>query len=141
MISKLLRWLAACFDGKLWTQRQAVELATMLYEMNLVTYNAYPALTGGCLYKKGKRKDLDILFYPANNRGKKTSVIEKDMLLKKLATVDFTIGQDYGWCVKATWQGKDVDLFFSGYGFTKGHAEQLAHPLLVVSCTGGGHYR
>ena len=45
-----------------WTLHQAVELCTKV-EQICPAYGCHVALTGGCLYKSGPRKDADLLFY------------------------------------------------------------------------------
>lgn len=75
-----------------------------------VAYNhgGHVALTGGCLFKDGKRKDIDLLFY----RIRQVPEIDETGLLKDLEELGFTIGERYGWVVKSTWEGYNVDLFF-----------------------------
>lgn len=114
MIAALLRKLASHFDSTLWSQAEGIALCRQLFEYNLQQYNAYPALTGGTLYKFGRRKDLDVLFYPSNCNGRH-AYIKKEDLLNRLHAKGFTILSDSGYLVKAKWQGKDIDFFFTGY--------------------------
>src|ERR1035437_5571090 len=48
-------------DGQ-WTQTEAIELCVKV-EAICPKYGCHVALTGGLLYKQGKRKDCDLLFY------------------------------------------------------------------------------
>lgn len=77
-------------------------------------YGFHTALTGGCLYKDGMRKDLDILFYQRTDRP-----ADKPGLLLKLASeLDIAVYHDYGFVVKAaTSRANDavpLDLLFPG---------------------------
>ena len=65
----------------MWVQSQAIESIAP-------KFGAHVALTGGCLYKDGERKDLD--------------------------TVGFNImlTQDFGWCKKAVFFDKKIDFLF-----------------------------
>jgi len=47
---------------ELWTQEAAMKLCREI-EMIAPLHGAHVALTGGCLYKAGPRKDLDLVFY------------------------------------------------------------------------------
>lgn len=91
-----------------WKQSQAIELASEI-EKGAPQFGAHVALTGGCLYKRGKRKDADFLFY----RIRQVEEIDEAGLLKWLADNGLEIGERYGWVVKAkTSTGMSVDLFF-----------------------------
>ena len=79
------------------------------------------ALTGGVLYKVGPRKDLDLLFY----RIRQSEKIDYELLFMMLEKIGITVSAHYGWCHKAAYQGKPIDIFFpedkdapneSGYG-------------------------
>ncbi len=71
-------------------------------------FGCHVALTGGCLYKSGLRKDCDVLFY----RIRQTPEINVDGLFEALAMRGFVRQSGFGWCYKATWEGKPVDCFF-----------------------------
>ena len=45
-----------------WTQEEAIALCKKI-ESIVPLAGCHVALTGGCLYRDGHRKDLDILFY------------------------------------------------------------------------------
>jgi hypothetical protein len=90
-----------------WTLIDAVKVATEL-ERIAPLHGAHVALTGGCLYKTGPRKDLDILFY----RIRQVKEIDESGLLAALEDRGFELGSRYGWVQKATYDGKPVDLFF-----------------------------
>lgn len=90
-----------------WTQQQAIELCRKI-EMLAPKYGCHVALTGGTLYHFGERKDADILFY----RIRQVEEIDVDGLMSALADIGITPGRDYGWCHKATYEGRAIDFFF-----------------------------
>ena len=71
-------------------------------------FGAHVALTGGLLYKKGQRKDCDLLFYCI----RQIDEIDEGGLLAALTEIGFTIKERKGWVRKAEYGGKQVDLFF-----------------------------
>lgn len=71
-------------------------------------FGAHVALTGGCLYKKGERKDIDILFY----RIRQVSEIDQDGLFKAMSIIGFSEPNGMGWCFKTKFNGFSIDLFF-----------------------------
>ncbi len=97
--------LVECSEG--WTLEEALSLFPALY-VTAQRVGLYPALTGGTLYKEGRRKDLDILFY----RNRQQMVLQREELLERLSDMGFEIGRRYGWVTKAKYRGKSVDLFF-----------------------------
>lgn len=72
------------------------------------SFGCHVALTGGCLYKQGERKDLDILFY----RIRQVEKIDKDGLLNALGLLGFKDISGFGWIHKASVAGYSVDMFF-----------------------------
>lgn len=92
----------------LWTHDEAVELCVII-ESIVPAYGCHVALTGGTLYKTGKRKDCDILFYRIRQQKCIDMVGMWDALAKK---ADFTKLSGFGWCYKAQYEGKSVDCFF-----------------------------
>lgn len=93
--------------GVMWSREQAIELCTAI-EVVVPEHGAHVALTGGCLYKKGERKDIDLLFYCIRQRDR----IDEEGVLNALRKLGFVIGKHHGWVFKAKFEGKDVDLFF-----------------------------
>ena len=71
-------------------------------------YGCHVALTGGCLYKNGDRKDVDILFY----RIRQVEKIDHDGLIKALESAGFYEIEGFGWILKGKYKGIDVDMFF-----------------------------
>ena len=51
-----------CQTSVAWTQKQAISFCTSL-EGIAPAYGAHVALTGGLLYRSGKRKDCDVVIY------------------------------------------------------------------------------
>jgi len=60
------------------------------------------------LYKEGERKDCDLLFY----RIRQEPVIRMWELFEALETVGFYEIRGLGWCWKAIYEGRNLDLFF-----------------------------
>ena len=90
-----------------WTLEEAVALCRKI-EAICPAYGCHVALTGGTLYKHGPRKDCDLLFY----RIRQIPVIFGEDLWVALAEIGFVKNKGYGWCFKATYEGKPVDCFF-----------------------------
>lgn len=96
----------------MWNLQSAVELCRKL-EPIASGFGYHVALTGGCLYKHGDRKDADILFYRVSGFD---DLVYMDMLdAFKDAGLDFFEGipaNHRGWLVRAKYEGNRVDLFF-----------------------------
>jgi hypothetical protein len=93
-----------------WTQKQAIEFAKIL-EGIAPEFGCHVALTGGCLYGDGERKDADFVFY----RIRQEARIKIAGLFSKLAQMNVTVLGDYGFVVKANWgpaPGKHIDFLF-----------------------------
>jgi len=88
-------------------QSEAVLLCKHI-EVFAPVYGCHVALTGGCLYKDGDRKDVDILFY----RIRQVPKIDVDGL--KAALKEFGFGEitGFGWILKSEYKGSKVDMFF-----------------------------
>ena len=71
-------------------------------------FGCHVALTGGCLYKDGDRKDLDILFY----RIRQIKEIDKDGLFKALEKLGMSDISGFGWLHKAKHGVHSIDIFF-----------------------------
>lgn len=91
----------------MWALERAVKLCTAVEEI-APQFGAHVALTGGCLYKNGERKDADLLFYCIRQRDR----IDEEGLLDALRALGFFIGAHHGWVYKAKFEDGDVDLFF-----------------------------
>jgi hypothetical protein len=90
-----------------WTQQQAIDLCRKI-EAIAPQYGCHVALTGGCLYRDGERKDADILFY----RIRQWEQIDVVGLMAALVEIGVDPGRDHGWCHKATYEGRAIDFFF-----------------------------
>lgn len=90
-----------------WTQSEAIRMCKQI-ESICPKYGCHVALTGGLLYKDGTRKDADILFY----RIRQVDKIDFVGLFKALKSINFVKIGGFGWCHKATFNGKPVDCFF-----------------------------
>lgn len=90
-----------------WTQPQALDLCRRI-EAVCPPFGCHVALTGGLLYKDGPRKDADILFY----RIRQVEEIDMNGLFGALAAIGLERTRGFGWCFKATYDGRAVDCFF-----------------------------
>ena len=82
----------------MWTRDAAIAVATQL-ESIAPQFGAHIALTGGCLYKDGPRKDCDFIVYRIRQR----KVIDVDGFLDAARQFGITLVRDYGFCVKMVW--------------------------------------
>lgn len=101
----------ACNEGK-WTHEQARELCVAVEPIAQLN-NCHVALTGGCLYKNGERKDCDLLFYGIRKRGP----INRDQLISDImAVTGIRVTGTFGWVVKCqTKDLKGIDMLFPEY--------------------------
>ncbi len=90
-----------------WTQAEAIALCREI-EAICPPFGCHVALTGGLLYKDGPRKDCDLLFY----RIRQVEEIDEDGLFGALSAIGVEKASGFGWCHKATYQGKQIDCFF-----------------------------
>lgn len=90
-----------------WTQQEAINMCVLI-EQVIPAHGAHIALTGGSLYKTGPRKDADVLFY----RIRQWKRIEMQEMWEALEKIGFVKLSGFGWCYKATFNGKPVDCFF-----------------------------
>lgn len=89
-----------------WHITDAIDFCRML-EPICPEFGCHIALTGGCLYKKGFRKDLDIIIY----RIRQSDFINWDGLLGKMGEMGIMQLSDAGnWCFKAEYEGKKIDF-------------------------------
>lgn len=86
---------------------KAIKLCSKLYQILSPLY-FYPALTGGCLYKEGERKDCDVVIF--RNRQAHTDFELRD-LEPVLSLAGFTDFQHFGFVTKCKYQGDALDLF------------------------------
>lgn len=94
--------------SKQWNTEQAIKLCRKL-EVIAPRFGAHIALTGGCLYKDGDRKDVDIMVY----RIRQVQEVDKVGFFEAIKeALDIDWIDDFGWCNKATINGKDIDFFF-----------------------------
>jgi len=89
-----------------WTQAEAIELCVKV-ESICPNFGCHVALTGGLLYKRGPRKDCDLLFY----RIRQVEQIDLDGLWKALKEIGVDQVTGFGWCYKARYNGKSLDCF------------------------------
>lgn len=90
-----------------WTQAEAIELCIEV-EAICPQYGCHVALTGGLLYKEGRRKDCDLLFY----RIRQVDEIDYKGLWSALSDIGLVQTTGFGWCYKAVYKGKNIDCFF-----------------------------
>lgn len=90
-----------------WTQADAIALCIEL-EAIAPDFGAHIGLTGGLLYKQGERKDVDIIIY----RIRQVEAIDITGLFDAFELLGVRKVSGFGWCHKATYQGKPIDFFF-----------------------------
>ena len=88
---------------------QAVILCSAL-ESVAPYYGCHVALTGGCLYKAGELKDIDIVVY----RIRQWSRINQIGLLRAFSELGLIVIKDFGFCIKCDYYDTPVDLLFPG---------------------------
>jgi len=86
---------------------KAIELCRLI-ESFCPNYGCHVALTGGCLYKDGEHKDIDILFY----RVRQVVGIDRAGLTQALGDNGVSLDSTFGWMQKMRWQGLKIDVFF-----------------------------
>lgn len=89
-----------------WTQEEAIWMASRVEDV-CPDFGCHVALTGGCLYKSGPRKDLDLIFYRIRQ-----SKINPEGLFAALQVIGIVKKTGFGWCVKAEYKGKNIDCLF-----------------------------
>jgi hypothetical protein len=93
-------------------QRKAIQLCKKLESIS-PPFGLHVALTGGCLYKYGERKDVDIILYRIRQ------VHEPDYLgfYMKCSEMNIcTVVAEHGWVTKATTpEGINIDFFNTEY--------------------------
>lgn len=96
------------FNTGPWTLDRAAGLCREL-ENIAPAYGAHVALTGGCLYKDGGRKDVDIHLY----RIRQINDIDwEGFFLAIKNAYGIRLVKDHGWCKKAvTRYGDKIDFF------------------------------
>ena len=86
---------------------RAVSICAMI-ELVSPKFGCHVALTGGCLYKYGERKDIDLLFY----RIRQITEIDYVGLFDALSQLGFKKPEGFGWLFKSDYDGCPVDMFF-----------------------------
>lgn len=89
-----------------WTQPEAIEICRLV-ELICPHFGYHVGLTGGCLYKDGPRKDLDLVFYKIRK-----AEPDQEGMFKALRTICVEVQENFGFCVKATYKTKSIDLLF-----------------------------
>lgn len=90
-----------------WSLDEAVEVCRIVEDI-CPKFGCHVALTGGTLYKGGRRKDCDLLFY----RIRQVKEIDLDGLWDALAKFGFEKVSGFGWVYKAKFGVKSLDCFF-----------------------------
>lgn len=91
---------------KVWTQEEAIKMARNIEEVARLV-GAHIGLTGGCLYKDGPRKDLDIVVYRVRQL-----VFDRDRFFDLLRAIGIVRLEDHGFVAKATYGPRDIDFLF-----------------------------
>lgn len=90
-----------------WTQEEAIKLCTLI-ESVCPKFGCHVALTGGLLYREGPRKDCDVVLY----RIRQVKQIDLDGLWQALGSVGIHKYKGWGWCYKALYQRRGIDILF-----------------------------
>lgn len=88
----------------------AIQLCKILH-LALEPYGFFIALTGGTLYKEGRRKDIDLILY----KKRESMPREHDEVIDLrhvFNSVGVNIIESYGFCTKARWEGIDIDILY-----------------------------
>ena len=96
-------------EEKFATAADGIELCRKLKPV-LEIIGLYPALTGGVLYKDGRRKDIDIVIYRNRQEVRSFELNDKNVELALNAT-GVEITEYFGFVTKAKWNGFTVDIF------------------------------
>ena len=88
-----------------WSQSEAIQLCEII-ESLCPRFGCHVALTGGCLYKPGERRDLDLLFY----RIRQVKKIDYQGLWEALDSIGFRNLDGFGWRFHGKYEGKSVDM-------------------------------
>jgi hypothetical protein len=110
------------------TLEKGIELCEAIY-LELGNLGYFPALTGGSLYKEGKRKDIDIVIYRHRQKVDKFEMRDIKLNLENIGLTEF---QFYSFVTKAKWQGFCVDLLNPE---TKVYSEEEYTSLLLETNT------
>jgi hypothetical protein len=87
-----------------------------------LVYNAHVGLTGGCLYKDGLRKDMDIVFYPHGGSGG----MDEPGLITALEAAGFVLGGRWTRVQKVSWEEKTIDFIFPHHEGEPGSEENVS---------------
>lgn len=107
----------------MWSHPDAIFLCKAV-ERICPKFGCHVALTGGCLYNEGPRKDCDLLFY----RIRQQKTIDLPGLFAALAEIGLLKVSGFGWCVKAKYCGLPCDLLFP----EEVHGVYLTKPTNVI---------
>lgn len=103
--------IPAAFVPSEWTLQDGVALCTLIQELPSWKFHCHPALTGGLLYKRGPRKDCDIVIYQRGDTGGERKPIDWDGLWTALEGIELLLIHDYGYVKKCSYKGRAVDIF------------------------------
>jgi len=106
-------------------QQQAIHLCKIIEQIS-PDYGCHVALTGGCLYGSGERKDIDIVVY----RIRQVEKIDIEGFFKALSRKGITIVSSFGFCVKAMFQDHLIDFLFPEESGVYGKQESKKDSLL-----------
>jgi hypothetical protein len=92
-----------------WTLNNAALFCTLL-EAIAPSYGFHVALTGGCLYKDGPRKDCDVILYRIRTDGQPSTTPVEELLKAFKTKIGISRLTDHGFVVKAEYEGRQVDF-------------------------------
>ena len=94
-----------------WTIEEGLALCREIANISQ-QFHCHPALTGGLLYKEGKRKDCDIVIYRRGGEPGQDERPEIDWigLYSELEKLGLVLRKDLGRCKKFFYRNKWVDI-------------------------------
>ena len=97
---------------KTWNLASALEYC--FYAEQKISAFAHIGLTGGCLYKQGERKDLDLIIYPHQNVRSFDLTAVPNVLGLTIVTENVEFLEAYSRAVVKCLlpDGRGIDLFF-----------------------------
>ncbi len=100
-----------------WNRDEALAFCVRLEKYLLsAEVKCHVALTGGCLYSEGERKDMDIILYP--HKDKDGCEEQTAMFHAVLFGLDMNPGDIKAYeqrVYKTTYHGRNIDMFLLGF--------------------------
>ena len=103
-------------DALEWLTQVSARNLCVKIEAMCVPHGFHVALTGGCLYKTGLRKDIDLVFYSVRQDRRPLQDRRVALEGEMVSGLGFLLGPCFGWLTKMTAPtGHSVDLLYPEY--------------------------